>query len=166
MKKENNQSEDFKNASEEIVLAALENLKDKGKEKNIPAILDLIMQTDHEGIRKGALDLMRDVKLKNAYKYVKEYIEKYRGHAHLPALVALCWEAGFNCDTELVFFTDLAVKEDYRVTLEVLTLVEHMSTAVSEADKTESLKLIENSNETDHMKKHLLVEIETTIKSL
>ncbi len=105
--------------------------------KGIEALVDLLSNPENREVREDVLKLLRMEKKAQALLLEaindKQYKEQYQ------FLVAACWEAGIDCDNNIVLFTDIAISGDLATAIEAITVIEEMPGPFKEKDIEECI---------------------------
>ena len=87
--------------------------------------------------------MLNELKKANGKNLLLQAISENKKSSNLSILVTACWEAGVDCSQELLFFIDLAIKCDYAVCLEVLTVMENTSSPPDKKSIADSIQKLE-----------------------
>lgn len=132
--------------------------------KIIKELADLVLSSSDPEITVRALSILRNIKAQPLIDALVEFIATAPKSAIKFQLVSACWESGNDLSNHLDFFVKLAIKEDYTVCLECLTIIENNVESADQAMISGSLKdldkaIIKKDNKTglySEMKKVLM----------
>lgn len=102
--------------------------QDEGK---ISTLITLLTDPASKDVKEQALLTLKKEKKGAELLLMAIASPKSDGHRH--TLVAACWESEINFSKYLPFFILLALQDDYLVSLEAITVIEHMEGPFEEA---------------------------------
>ncbi|MBX7180648.1 MAG: hypothetical protein K1X82_00920 [Bacteroidia bacterium] len=144
----------------EIVLDTLDLIKNEGDINLIKPLASLMNETDNEEIIKTVIEIFRGIKDQSAVPFLIEVLENNQSFGNRSSIVAACWEGGLKFDSHLSFFVDLALRENYLVALECVTLIENMGNDIPETELlTNIAKIKQNLEPGEDKKDELLVAL-------
>jgi len=155
----------LKSADEEIVLEAIEEIRSSGNNKSFEKLLEVLITTESNVVYKSALNVLKNAKDKDAAETILKVLGSPKSKGHRHTLISLCWEADLKCDAHLDFLVDLAIKEDYLVCIEVVTVIENMAGSFSEEDAANSLNKLAKAISKKDERQDLFLDICDKIKS-
>jgi len=150
----NNFDEQIKNLSSKNdieVLDAIEKLRINGNENAIPFLIELLKNNKSEEVKNDVANLLFELKNEKALPILIKEFNKPENLEYQRLLVSACWESGLDCTPYLFHFIELAIKSDYMVCLECLTVIENLKGPFNPEilDKTISLMRIAADNNED-----------------
>jgi len=150
----------------EVVLDTLDLIKKEGNVELIGPMVNLMNETDNQEVINAVAEVLRNIKDSNAVPKLLEALENPNSFGNRSVLVAACWESGLNFDEHLSFFVDLAIRDNYLVCLECLTLIENMGNEISERELLTNLaKIKQNIEPGEDKKDELLVALAAVLES-
>lgn len=91
------------------------------KNDKLSMLVELLTMPEKKIFKEEALML---IKKEKAGELLIKAFEKASKYKHL--LVAACWESEINFNKHLLYFVDLALSEDYLISLEAITVISTM----------------------------------------
>jgi hypothetical protein len=141
----------------EVVLDTLDLIKNEGDVELIKPMVALMNETDSQEVINAVAEVLRNVKDPLSVPKLMEALENPDSFGNRSLIVAACWENGLNFDAYLSFFVDLAIRENYLVCLECLTLIENMGTEIPEREILINIAKIQQNIEPSEDKKDELM---------
>jgi hypothetical protein len=156
--KKNKELADILNKDNNIVIAqAIELLrKEKPFEGAIGLLTAFYNKTDDFSVRKSIAGFMNDLKDQSACKEVIEQISKKWKSDTISMLVSSCWQSGLNYSEYSLDLVRIFLDGDYVTAIECLTVIEESAHTMSESDKNEIIKILEESPVTQITEKQSL----------
>lgn len=133
---------DLQSEDETIVLEAIESTRTRGTTAILEILLNVLISTDRPAVYSAIANVLKDVKDKSALEPILNTISNPESKNHRAMLVSMIWEAGLESDEHLLYFTDLAIKDNYTVCLEALTVIENMEGKFPSADLDEAIERV------------------------
>lgn len=118
--------DDLASGDDKKIIAALDKLRDNGDIHTIPAVVKVLVNSSSEEVKSKSLGFLFDLKSQESLPALLGTILDTNNKEFQAVLVSACWESGLDCTKYLEFFTDLAIRTDYLVCLECLTVIENM----------------------------------------
>jgi len=113
-------------------------------------------KTDDFSIRKSIAGFMNDLKDQSACKEVIEQIRKKWKSDTISMLVSSCWQSQLNYSEYSLDLVGIFLEGDYVTAIECLTVIEESVNDLSESDKNEIIKILEESPVTQITEKQTL----------
>jgi len=158
--------QNLQSKNEGIVLKAIDDLRNKGNEKTLPALLDLLVSTDNSLIHEAIKKVLFELKSSKAGDIIVEYLQNDKSKGHRDILISALWQSGIACEGYLTLLTELACNENYLCALEALTVIENMEGALNEEEVMECIYTVNealsegNDNEKNKLLESLVVVLE------
>ena len=143
----------------EQIEQGLKLISQKGSIKEIPLLINLLINTTDKSLELRLIELFSNVKIANANQLIIEAFEKEK---KTQALLQICWQSRLNFSSYLNLFVDIFTIATLEEALEAFTLIEVLLTdyKYSEKLKKESiLKLKESLSKKDEQNQMLTVEL-------
>lgn len=125
---------DMKSADPNKVFKALKDLRKHGTEDSIPLLIDIVVNTKEEVLYDEAIKILNDLKDKNSTQQIIDAIQDPKNEGEIITLLQVIWQAGLKVGPHLRFLADLAMKSEYMVAFECVTIVEHMEDDLNEEE--------------------------------
>ncbi len=154
---------DNKEYSTAIVGAEGEIAIPASNEDKITTVIALLTDPKNKDVKEEALLTLK--KEKGAHLLINAInSKKAKDKKHI--LVAACWESEINFSEHIAFFIELALSDDYLVSLEAITVIENMEGPFNaEAVKTGIQKVKEAQKNTSSERLVLLNDLADTLKN-
>ncbi len=101
--------------------------EEKANKDHVEALVELLCDTRYKSSRQEVYAFLK--KEPKAVELLMRAIVEATGDKK--TLVAACWESNIDCTPFLPFFTEVAINEDFEVTMEALTVIEQITGEVS-----------------------------------
>jgi len=101
--------------------------EEKANEDHVEALVELLCDTRYKSSRQEVYAFLK--KEPKAVELLMRAIVEATGDKK--TLVAACWESNIDFTPFLPFFTEVAINEDFEVTMEALTVIEQITGEVS-----------------------------------
>jgi hypothetical protein len=112
-------------AKTDVVISAIEKVKEKGNKLYIPVLFDLLNSSPEIEIETEIKNLLGTIKDKNTVNSFMRAIEddKYKGIRK--TILTACWQNGLDFSTFLPVFIDLVIQEDWETAFEAFTVIDN-----------------------------------------
>jgi hypothetical protein len=112
-------------AKTDVVISAIEKVKEKGNKLYIPLLFDLLNSSPEIEIETEIKNLLGTIKDKNTVNSFMRAIEddKYKGIRK--TILTACWQNGLDFSTFLPVFIDLVIHEDWETAFEAFTVIDN-----------------------------------------
>jgi hypothetical protein len=112
-------------AKTDVVISAIEKVKEKGNKLYIPLLFDLLNSSPELEIETEIKNLLGTIKDKNTVNSFMRAIEddKYKGIRK--TILTACWQNGLDFSTFLPVFIDLVIQEDWETAFEAFTVIDN-----------------------------------------
>lgn len=152
---------------EKTVLTALKQLRKHGKPTAIRPIVDLLKNTKNDIIKQDVINLLFDLKDQNVVDELMLAIEDDIYINEKSLLISIFWQSKLDGSEYLSTLIKEAIKGDYIICFEVLTVVENFDTTFQEGE-VEDLKfdLDEAIEQEESEKVNLLISLRSILDGL
>ena len=143
----------------EQIEQGLKLINQKGTIKEIPLLINLLINTSDKNLELKLIELFSNIKISDTNKLIIEAFEKEK---KTQALLQICWQSRLNFSPYLSFFVDIFTIANFEEALEAFTLIEVLLTDYKYTDelKKESvLKLKESLSKKDEQSQMLTIEL-------
>lgn len=113
-------------ANTEVVLSAIEAIKNKGNKLYIPILFDLLNSMPEPEIEIEIQNILGTVKDKDTINGFIRAIEDERYKKIRKWIIVACWQNGLDFSTFLPVFIDLVIKEDWEIAFEAFTVIDNL----------------------------------------
>jgi len=135
------------------------NIEDEARVRNeqMEILVELLCDDRHKAGLTEVFNFMK--KEKKTVDLLIKAIGEAKGDKK--RLVAVCWEAGIDCDRYLPFFTDIVIHDDLVIAMEAFTTIENMSGKSDPKDIEASLAKAgaAYNTEQNETKKHIISDL-------
>jgi|TARA_B110000879_G_scaffold122361_1_gene161908 hypothetical protein len=127
----------FASNDEEKTVKAVKKLRENGHPELIVPLLDLLSSTENDTVFSTVVSLLNDLKDQDAAKPLIDALndEKYEGIRIF--ILQTFWQSRLDALPYLDEIVNLAIKSDYMITLECLTIVESFKNAPTDEEIVE-----------------------------
>lgn len=123
------------NASDStIVLDAIKRNRKEGNQKTFKALLETLGKTDEPTVESAIIEFLFDLKDTSATTELIRVLEDNSLEFYNSFLIAAFWQSKLDGSDHLSLFVKHAIKGDYMVCLEALTVIENFDSAFSESE--------------------------------
>ncbi len=141
----------------EIVLDAIEKIRESGNGSILTDIIELLHDNDNIEIQKSVLNLLSELKDKESIPVLITAIKNDKYTNERKDLVACCWQNGLSYNEYLPLFIDMVINEEFQCAFEAFTVIENMYGKIEdEVIEKEILKIENGLNNSDLQKGYLL----------
>lgn len=152
-------------ANTEVVISALDALKEKGTSAYLPLLFDLLNSNPEAAVEKEILFILENLKMKDAVPFIAEALQNQKYLPIRKKLTTACWENGLDFKEYLPVFVDLVISADWETSFEAFTVIENMENypeeEILEISRNKIFDALKNAGE---QKKYFLHEILTLIR--
>lgn len=149
----------------DVVISAIETIKNKGNKLYIPILFDLLNSIPEPEIEREIMDLLETVKDKEAVNSFMRAIEDDKYKPIKKSILIACWQNGLDFSTFLPVFVDLVINEDWEIAFEAFTIIDNLEFLPGKEIINKSVVLIEDAlPAADEQKSYFLNEILTKLK--
>lgn len=143
-----------------VVLSALNSLKEKGNKDYLPILFELLVAAPEEEIRNEIVKLLGTIKDKNTIPVFIEALHEKKFLAIRKDILTTCWQNGLDFSSHLAVFVDLVIESEWEVTFEAFTVIENLEHFPPEEDvKAIKLKVANALKSADEQKGYFLEKI-------
>lgn len=151
--------ESLKSSDPNIVADALQKTRKSGNCNILPAIIELLHETDESHIEAQIIELLFDLKEQSCAPILIDAIQNEKLEHYHNFFIATFWQSSLDGSEYLVEFVQAAIKGDYMVCLECLTVIENFDSSFSEEEIAEcNADLVEAIMEESNQEKIVLLE--------
>ena len=131
--------------------------EDEEAEKDeVVNLVDLLSTSENRELRTEAY---RMLKSKAGFDFLMEAIQDPKNKKDKGRLIAACWEAGLDCSDHLLFFIDLALENDYLISLEALTVIESMEGPFKSGELKKGIDKLNSQQEKSGVPNELIEQV-------
>ncbi len=112
-------------ANTEVVISAIEKVKEKGNKLYIPLLFDLLNSSPEPEIETEIKNLLGTVKDKSTVNSFMRAIEDDKYRKIRKTILTACWQNGLDFSTFLPVFIDLVIHEDWETAFEAFTVIDN-----------------------------------------
>lgn len=148
----------LKSGNQKLIELAIEDLKENGNPAYIPFIIEILHNTENEGIKKKILNLLSDLKQRNAIPELMKALQNKKYQKEWNSLIQVCWENGMDYSKFLHIFTNLAISGDFMTALDSCTVITEMTGEISETTYQKESRKIKEALLTEKSKKKEILQ--------
>lgn len=127
-------------ADNNVVLSAINALKDKGNKEYLPILFELLVAQPEAEIKTALLKLLGTVKDKETVEAFIDALKEEKFKSIRKEILTTCWQNGLDFSAHLVDFVDLVINEEWEIAFEAFTVIENLETFPAE-DEVKEIKL-------------------------
>jgi len=150
----------LRSKDEEVVLNALNDLRDSGSAVYLPLMAEILLTSEFEDVRKSVLSVLGELKDKDSVPWFMDILEDIRYLPVRKELMAACWQNGLDYSPYLERLVDWVIGNEMDIAFEAFTIIENLDhlpdASVREA---EIVKINRALKEADALKSYLLREL-------
>ena len=163
----NNIIKDLLSGDNQKILVAIKQLRISGKPEAIHPILDVYIENNDAEIKQEISSLLFDLKLEKATDELIKAISSKKYSEIKPFIISIFWQSGLDVSNHIDFLIKQAIKNDYLVCLEVLTVIENFDATFNEEEINDLiLDLEEAIDEDETEKQNLLLSLKAVLQQL
>ena len=149
------------------VFTALKQLRLHGKREAIKPLIELLSSTNNEEVKAEVSALLFDLKDQTVVEELISAIDSNDYQSEMATLISIFWQSSLDSSENIASIVRQAIKGDYLVAIEVLSVIDNYDTTFQEAE-IEDLKfdLDEAIEEDETEKRNLLISIRMAIDAL
>lgn len=147
-------------ANPEIVLAAVESLKEKGNSEYLPILFELLLASPENEVEASILKLLGTVKDNETIPVFVAALQNAKFKNIRKEIITACWQNGLDFSAHMAVFADLVIEETWEVAFEAFTVIENLEYFPPEEElKNIRLKIAGALKTADAQKQYFLEEI-------
>lgn len=123
---------DLKAKDENNVLAALDQIAKKGTILSADPIMELFLSNPSTEVDERLRTILTSLKTTEMLDVLIQWLSDDKSKEHQDFLISCIWESGFPAESHAELLVDFAIKGDYLVALEVLTVIENLEVTLPE----------------------------------
>ena len=128
-------------------IPAIYEIRNSGSVKMLPILFKMINKDTPLIIRSEILNLLSELKSKDAVPVIASSLEKMDFGEHLPGFVAACWQSGLDFSGYLPVFAKLFITSDYLTSLEAFTVLEESFPNATDQARTDCIRYLRHSED-------------------
>jgi hypothetical protein len=113
-------------AKTDVVISAIEKVKEKGNKLYIPLLFELLNSSPEFEIETEIKNLLGTIKDKNTVNSFMRAIEDDKFKGIRKTILTACWQNGLDFSTFLPVFIDLVIHEDWETAFEAFTVIDNL----------------------------------------
>jgi HEAT repeat protein len=143
MNKQNINS-DLKNklfaTDENIVLSALDSLKERGNKNYLPLLFELLLSKPEKTIEKEILTILGTVKDKESIPIFMDAVKEEKFLPIRKEILVACWNNGLDYSPHLNSIVNLIINDEWVIAFEAFTIIENLE-HFPQPEETKEIKL-------------------------
>lgn len=147
-------------AKPEVVVSAIQTLKETGNITYLPVFFDLLSTKPENEIKKEILNLLASIKDKKAVPVITEALKEKKYRLIRKDLATVCWQNGLDYTMYMEVFIDLIIEEEWATAFEAFTVIENFEHfPPEELHHKLKVKMAGALRNADEQKQYLLEEL-------
>ena len=155
---------------QEVIIKALEGLKEYGTEESITPVMQLWINTDNTDIIKNIEHIFMNIRISRAPEIIISNLKNGEYNSILTRVMHTMWNSGLDYTRFIPELVDFAIAGNFEQALEALTVIENQEGEFNEEITMEALIRIKNyaekTKEKDAQKAKLIAAIKTFIHEI
>lgn len=135
--------EDLQSSEEVLVMDAVERLKKVGDASAVPFLVDAHFRFDSEQVRAACQKVLFSINDPEAVQHLLQAAMDRSSDEERALITSAIWEAGLDAQPYLETMMELVKYAGYRTNMEIMTILDNMSTPSEERIKNALAKLKE-----------------------
>jgi hypothetical protein len=111
---------------ESMILSKIDHLRETGNPLYIPFLIDLLLQSESEEVRKNILRFLSDMKDIHARPYMIEAIENEKYASLQKELLTCIWQSSLDYSDYLSLFIGLVIHSEFEAAFEAFTVIDNL----------------------------------------
>ncbi|MEN8116288.1 MAG: HEAT repeat domain-containing protein [Bacteroidota bacterium] len=146
--------------SPEVVISAIQKIKDKGNKEYLPMLFELLLAGPEMEVRKEILKLLGTIKDKETIPAYIEALQNVKFKEVKKEILTTCWQNGLDFSEYLDVFVDIVIDCDWEIAFEAFTVIENQNYFPPEEElRNIKLKIAGVLKTADEQKRYFLEEI-------
>jgi hypothetical protein len=147
-------------ADKNIVLAAIDTLKEKGNKEYLPLLFEILLTESEQEIRNEILKLLGTIKDVDTIPIYMEALKEERLLTIRKELLTSCWQNGLDFSNYFDEFVDLIIDGEWEIAFEAFTVIENLEHFPPEEKMKESkLRIAKALKLANEQKSYFLEEL-------
>lgn len=143
-----------------VVLSALNSLKEKGNKEYLPILFELLLSEPETEIKTEILKLLGTIKDKDTIPVFIDALVEGKFKPIRKELLISCWQNGLDFSSDINIFVDLIINDEWGVAFEAFTVIENLEhLPAAEEFKETKLKIAGALKSANEQKGYFLEEI-------
>lgn len=126
-------------------ISAIFEIRNSGSIKILPVLFQMIRKETPLIIRTEILNLLSEIKSKEAVPVIATSLETMDFGEHLPGFVAACWQSGLDFSGYLPVFAKMFITSDYLTSLEAFTVLEESFPNATDEARMDCIRYLRKS---------------------
>ena len=131
----------------EVVISAINSIKDKGNKLYIPMLFDLLNSNPEKEITDEITNLLSTVKDKETTKSFIDAITNKKYKSVRKLVLTTCWQNGLDFSNYLPVFVDIIINDDWENAFEAFTIIDNLESLPEQKIIEQSIDKIESAME-------------------
>ncbi len=147
----------FASNDEEKTIKAIKKLRETGNAAMISPLLDLLSATENDNIFSTVINLLNDLKDQDAAQPLIDAVSDKKYEEIRVFILQVFWQSRLDALPYLEELVNIAIKSDYMVCLECLTIIESFKNAPTDEQIVEANTIIKDAIMDNSENKELLL---------
>lgn len=147
-------------ADKNIVLAAINTLKEKGNKEYLPLLFEILLTESEQEVRNEILKLLGTIKDADTIPMFIEALKEKRLLTIRKEILTCCWQNGLDFSNYFDEFVDLIIDGEWEIAFEAFTVIENLEHFPPEEKMKESkLRIAKALKLANEQKSYFLEEL-------
>ena len=134
-------------SDESIALNALEQLKSSGKANAIAPLLETLVSSEHDSVKRQAREMLSGMRVKDAEEELVQALFDNKYKAIQVEILQFLWSNGFSAAGQLHTLVEVAVKNGLQGMLELLSILEVEEGIYSEEEQLGAMSFLRSTSQ-------------------
>lgn len=155
----------FASNDEEKTIKAIKKLRNDGHPNFIPLLLDVLSATENDAVFNAIINLLNDLKDQDAAAPLIEALNNEKYDAIKVFILQVFWQSRLNARPYLDEIVNIAIRSDYMVCLECLTIIESLKEIPSDEEIMAANTILKDAVADSKENRDLLLGIMDTLSN-
>ena len=148
----------------DVVIGALQTIKQKGNKLYIPVLFDLLNLNPETLVENEIKQILATIKDKEAVEFFVDGLQNKKYRPILKSILTSCWQNGLDFSPYIPIFIQIVINEEWELAFEAFTIIDNLE-FLPDKDVIEASTVLikQNMESCNEQKKYFLEE---TLKKL
>jgi len=148
----------LKSNENEVVIAAIKEIKKKGSPELLSNLLGVYSNTDNAEIVTSSLDLLNDLHDQNCEEVIVNFLISCNNDVKKKQVVASCWQSAINYSKSLTLFSNIFVEGNLETAIEAFSVIDNCVDQATQENVLQVKEIIEGNYNTMSVEKQGLAD--------
>ena len=138
-------NENIFSKKDDIVIKAIETIREAGNIKDLENLAKKYSETDSEEIKTLIFNVFADLKIQEAANTVVDLIKSVGDADTVKMLVSSCWQSRLDYADYFETFIDLVISAPFEISFDAFTVLENFENKIQEERKAELIDYVKSN---------------------